>query len=151
VPLRPVPSLDALAAGMAETPAASSGRSLLALIDARRGEVFAAAYDSQGLPSTTPTRIWGPLALGLPELLDRSASLEGSALAAGDWALESRDSLEAGGIEVLSDTNGVHGVSGIHLCRLALDVVPVEPQLVEPIYVRLPDAEINRRTALGGD
>ena len=49
--LRPVSSLAALAAGI---DAGASGAVALPLIDAKRGEVFAAAYDGE-------TRIWAPV------------------------------------------------------------------------------------------
>src|SRR5438128_1854480 len=70
-----------------------------------------------------------------------------TALAAGDWALESREDLELAGIEVPPSASGLHAVNALHVCRLAEAVEPVEPEQVRPNYVRLPDAEINRRSA----
>ncbi len=59
--LRPVSSLAALAAGIG---AGASGAVALPLIDAKRGEVFAAAYDGE-------TRIWAPFAAS-PDDVGRS-------------------------------------------------------------------------------
>jgi tRNA threonylcarbamoyladenosine biosynthesis protein TsaB len=141
IPLRPVSSLAALAAGLAGQGAAT--RPLLPLIDARRGQVFAALYRGV-LPLEL---VWGPCALAPDELLDRLARAPETPLAAGDWALESRADLEAAGIEVPPSASGLHAVNALHVCRLAEHVEPVGPEQVKPIYVRLPDAEINRRSA----
>ena len=150
IPLRPVSSLEALAAGLAET-AGRTGRALVPLIDARRRQVFAALYRAGPHLELE----WGPCALGLDELLARLAragetplAIRGETpLAAGDWALESREDLELAGIEVPPSASGLHAVNALHVCRLAEGVEPVEPEQVRPNYVRLPDAEINRRSA----
>jgi tRNA threonylcarbamoyladenosine biosynthesis protein TsaB len=133
----PVPSLAALAAGLAGE--AGKARPLLPLIDARRREVFAALYyDGRSEPA------WGPLALDREALLKRVRELDPGPLAAGDWALESRSDLEAAGAVVAPADSGLHAVNALHVCRLAESIDPVAPGEVTPIYVRLPDAEINR-------
>jgi tRNA threonylcarbamoyladenosine biosynthesis protein TsaB len=136
--ISPVSSLAALAAGLA---APAEGRPLLPLIDARRRQVFASLYSA---PGTEPD--WGPLALDPADLLARIADLDPAPLAAGDWALESRSDLEAAGAIVPPADSGLHAVNALHVCRLAESIEPVSPERVRPIYVRLPDAEINRST-----
>ncbi len=140
VPLRPVSSLEALAGGMAA--ASESGRSMLGLIDARRGEVFAALF-------TDGQAEWGPLAISPQELVAAAADSDRPVLAAGDWALESKAALEAAGVEVARAGSGLHCVSARQLCLIGIDREAVDPREVEPLYVRLPDAEINRRSAGG--
>jgi tRNA threonylcarbamoyladenosine biosynthesis protein TsaB len=139
--LRPVSSLEALAAGMAGE--AQPGRSLLPLIDARRDQVFAALYDAHDALEL----VWGPLALDPGDLTERVRALPGRPLAAGDWALESAQALEAAGAEVPDPDSRAHAVNGLVVCRLARMVTPVPPERVQPTYVRLPDAEIHRRNA----
>jgi tRNA threonylcarbamoyladenosine biosynthesis protein TsaB len=139
VPLRPVSSLDALAAGLATE--AEPGRALLAVIDARRAQVFAALYRA----ADPPQRVWGPLALSPGDLAERLTTAAEKPLAAGDWALESAPALEAAGAEVLDPESPRHAISALALCRLSEGVNPVPPERVQPTYVRLPDAEINRR------
>jgi tRNA threonylcarbamoyladenosine biosynthesis protein TsaB len=134
----PVSSLAALAAGLAEA-ATDERHPLLPLIDARRRQVFAALY-RQGRPEPE----WGPLALGREELLRQLDQLDSAPLAAGDWALESRSDLEAAGVIVPPADSGLHAVNALHVCRLAEAIEPVAADEVTPIYVRLPDAEINR-------
>jgi tRNA threonylcarbamoyladenosine biosynthesis protein TsaB len=138
--ISPVSSLAALAAGLGES---ANGRPLLPLIDARRRQVFAALYrDAAAEPD------WGPLALDPDDLLARIDEADpgplGRPLAAGDWALESRTDLEAAGAIVPPADSGLHAVNALHVCRLAEAIEPVTPESVKPIYVRLPDAEINR-------
>jgi tRNA threonylcarbamoyladenosine biosynthesis protein TsaB len=163
--LRPVSSLAALAAGVEEevgggsTEAGAAGPpSLLAVIDAKRGEVFAAEYAPGG------KRRWGPLALRPEELAKRAA--EGTAeraaagagraaerrakragaaspspLAAGDGSVRFRGVLEAAGISVMPDESRAHVVRALHVCRLAAAVRGVAPQAVLPDYLRAPDAK----------
>lgn len=144
VPLHPVSSLEALAAGIAAD--ARPGRPLLPLIDARRHQVFA----SQHRAGDPLERDWGPLALGREELLERVGLLATAPLAAGDWALESRKYLEAAGVEVPAPESGLHAVSALQICRLGEAVEPVAPRDVNPVYVRVPDAEITRSARLEG-
>jgi tRNA threonylcarbamoyladenosine biosynthesis protein TsaB len=66
-------------------------------------------------------------------------------VAAGDWALKSRDHLEAAGAFVPPADSGLHAVNALQVCRLAEAIDPVPPGRVTPTYVRLPDAEINKR------
>jgi tRNA threonylcarbamoyladenosine biosynthesis protein TsaB len=142
VEVSPVSSLAALSAGIAGW-SDEYDSPLLPLIDARRRQVFAALYHSG--PALAPE--WGPLALDREELLARVAghtSKRGtSTLAAGDWALESRADLETAGVIVPPADPGLHSVNALNVCRLAEGIPPVPADEVRPIYVRLPDAEIN--------
>jgi tRNA threonylcarbamoyladenosine biosynthesis protein TsaB len=141
IPLRPVSSLAALAAGLADVNGAP--RAMAPMIDARRGQVFVALYRSRPRLELE----WGPCALAPEELLDRLANEPQPPLAGGDWALESRADLESAGIEVPPSASGLHAVNALHVCRLAEEADPVGPEQVRPIYVRLPDAEIHKRSA----
>jgi tRNA threonylcarbamoyladenosine biosynthesis protein TsaB len=131
--LRPVSSLAALAAGIeAEAEAATS---LLAVIDAKRGEVFAAEYERGGV------RRWGPLVLAPQALADRVRGEGAAPLAAGDGSVRFRGVLEAAGISVMPDDSRAHVVRALHVCRLAAAVPGVAPQAVLPDYLRAPDAK----------
>jgi tRNA threonylcarbamoyladenosine biosynthesis protein TsaB len=140
LPLRPVSSLAALAAGI-EVNAAGTGAeaeaspSLLAVIDAKRGEVFAAEYEGGGAPR------WGPLALRPEELAERMQAEGRTPLAAGDGSVRFRGVLEAAGISVMPDDSRAHVVRALHVCRLAAAVPGVAPQAVLPDYLRAPDAK----------
>jgi tRNA threonylcarbamoyladenosine biosynthesis protein TsaB len=133
--LRPVSSLAALAGGIEAEAGADAPPSLLAVLDAKRGEVFAAEYAAGG------QHRWGPLALRPEELADRIRADGGSRLAAGDGSVRFRRVLEAAGISVMPDESRAHVVRALHVCRLASGVPGVAPQAVLPDYVRAPDAK----------
>jgi tRNA threonylcarbamoyladenosine biosynthesis protein TsaB len=139
--LRPVSSLAALAAGIeAEATATGDTRthdtpSLLAVIDAKRGEVFAAEYAPGG------DRRWGPLALRPEELAERVRADRAAPLAAGDGSVRFRGVLEAAGTSVMPDDSRAHVVRALHVCSLAAAVPGVAPQAVLPDYLRAPDAK----------
>jgi tRNA threonylcarbamoyladenosine biosynthesis protein TsaB len=126
LPLRPVSSLAALAAGM---PAGLR----LPLIDAKRGEVYAALFDGD-------EERWQPCALGIDALLERLQEAAATPLAAGDGSLRFCDELEAAGVAVAPAESPLHVVSAGHLCRRALDTPDVTPEQVVPHYLREPDA-----------
>jgi tRNA threonylcarbamoyladenosine biosynthesis protein TsaB len=142
VPLHPVSSLEALAAGLAA--AADPGQPLLPLIDAKRGQVFVSLFRAE----ERPEREWGPLALAPEDLESRIADLREAPLVGGDWALESRPRLEAAGAVVPAPDSGLHAIDALHVCRLAGETEPQPPERVKPVYVRQPDAEIARSARL---
>jgi tRNA threonylcarbamoyladenosine biosynthesis protein TsaB len=113
-----VSTLDALAAG---APAA------LPVIDARRREVFTLV---DGEPVAAP-----------PEEL-RNSLLQGR-ICVGDGAVRYREVLEEAGAEVPPDDSELHVPRASVHARLAGDFGPAE--LVEPIYVRAPDADRVRK------
>jgi tRNA threonylcarbamoyladenosine biosynthesis protein TsaB len=131
LPLKPVSSLATLAAGIEE----EGDRPLLPVIDAKRGEVFAALYARQG------ERRWGPLAEAPEQLAERVRAEGVSPLAAGDGSVRFRGVLEAAGIRVVPDESRSHVVRALHVCRLAAGVPGVAPQAVLPDYLRAPDAK----------
>ena len=126
LPLRGVSSLAALAAALPE-----GGR--LPLIDARRGEVYGALFDSGA-------ELWPPFASSADALVERLADAPVTPLAAGDGSLRFREELEAAGVAVAPRGSPLHVVSAAHLCRLALDVPDAAPEQVLPHYLREPDA-----------
>jgi tRNA threonylcarbamoyladenosine biosynthesis protein TsaB len=126
VELRPVSSLAALADGEGEGP-------VLALIDARRGEVFAALYDGA-------ETLWEPWAASPEAVAERLREEEASPLAVGDGAVRFREVLEAAGAKVPEDDSRAHVVRALSICRLAA-AAPATDAAVLPEYLRLPDAK----------
>jgi tRNA threonylcarbamoyladenosine biosynthesis protein TsaB len=138
--LRPVSSLAALATGIEgvrplESTTLKGSDPLLPVIDARRGEVFAALYAPGG------ELFWGPLAVRPEELAERIRASADRPLAAGDGSLRFRGMLEAAGIRVMSADSRAHVVRALHVCRLGAGVPGVAPQAVLPDYLRAPDAK----------
>jgi tRNA threonylcarbamoyladenosine biosynthesis protein TsaB len=130
----PVSTLRALAAG------AGHDGPVLAVLDARRGEAFAAAY-AGGVELLAPAAVKPEALPGL--LADRPEPPE-AWLAVGDGALAFREKLEPAAIAVPADGHPSHRVSAVAICRLASTTAPVARDTVVPDYVRLPDAEQTR-------
>jgi len=130
-----VSTLAALAGGV-EDP-----RAVLAVLDARRGEAFAAAFTADRQAAAAAVSVEPPAlaALGRPGWL-----------AVGDGAVRYRADLEAGGLEVPPDDDARHLVRGAALVRLAAAATAVPVATLVPDYVRLPDAEIHHRRVAAG-
>jgi tRNA threonylcarbamoyladenosine biosynthesis protein TsaB len=116
---------------------------VLAVLDARRGEAFAAAY-ADGVELLAPVAVRPEALAGL--VLARPEPPE-TWLAVGDGAIAFRDKLEPAALAVPADGNPCHRVSAVAICRLAARSVPVARDALVPEYVRLPDAEETRRRA----
>ena len=118
---------------------------VLAVIDARRGEVFAAAYESgaDGPRELTAARASAPEALAdvLAEAGD-PAGVRGQWLAVGDGAVRFRAQLESAGVAVPEDASPLHRVSAAVVCELAVYAPAVSPHALTPDYRRRPDAEL---------
>jgi tRNA threonylcarbamoyladenosine biosynthesis protein TsaB len=127
IPLVGVSSLEALAAG-------AEARRVAAVIDARRGEVFAAIYRDGRLELE-------PAALAPDELADRLRQPGESTLAVGDGAVRFREQLEPAGAEIPADGSSLHRLSAAWICRLGARAEPAGPGTVLPSYLREPDAK----------
>jgi tRNA threonylcarbamoyladenosine biosynthesis protein TsaB len=113
------------------SPALSGGQpEVLAVLDARRGQVFAQRFPAAG----PATRIY----CERPEDL----FVEGSPLIVGDGAVRYRAALSALG-SIPPDDSPLHRVTATgHV--LSADLAPVDADDLVPIYVREPDAEVRR-------
>lgn len=133
VPLVAVPSLRALAAG------APAGAPVLAVLDARRGEAFVAAYED-GDERVAP-RVVRPEEL--PALAARQDGRAWTAVGAG--ALRFCEELERGGAVVPAPSDPAHRIGAAAVCGLAARAPDLGRDAVVPDYLRVPDAEITRR------
>lgn len=127
-------TLDALGRGLSlSTPVA---RASLAVLDARRGEVFAGLYEADG------GHVWGPVVCPPDELLERLDELPEPPLAGGSGALRFRNELASRDVEMPDDDDPVHRVAARHICALA-GAAEAGGDLAQlaPIYLRPPDAE----------
>jgi len=126
LPLVPVGSLAALAAGAEGTVAA--------VLDARRGEVFAGVWE-------VGRELMAPAALPPAELAQRLARLDAPVQAVGDGSVRFRAELERAGVVIPADGSSVHRISATPLCRLGAVGEPAERDRLLPDYLREPDAK----------
>jgi tRNA threonylcarbamoyladenosine biosynthesis protein TsaB len=145
VPVVGVSSLEALARGIELVSANELDLTghpdlhgpVLAMIDARRGEVFAASYRHH-------RETMEALAIAPAELAERLAARRewgrSPMLAVGDGAVRFRAELERAGVAVPSDGSRAHRVSALMICRLGRAREPVDRDALLPDYRREPDA-----------
>jgi tRNA threonylcarbamoyladenosine biosynthesis protein TsaB len=118
-------TLDALAA-----PALSCSGDVLAVLDARRGQVFARRYSEAG-PTTS-----------IYCLRPEELSVGGEPFVVGDGAVRYRGALTGVG-RLPPDGSPLHRVTAVgHV--ISADLTPVSPDELVPIYIREPDAEVRR-------
>ena len=132
LPLVGVSTLESLALG-ARSRVLVGEQPVLAVIDARRGEAFAAAFAQHA-------RVLAPSVL-TPEAL--AVAVPGDSLAVGDGAIRFREILEAAGATVPEDASALHRVSARWHCPLAERAEPQPLSAIQPQYLRVPDAELN--------
>jgi tRNA threonylcarbamoyladenosine biosynthesis protein TsaB len=110
---------------------------VLAMIDARRGQVFAAIYRHHRVTMA-------PTAITPDDLAERLAARRewgrSPMLGIGDGAVRFRAELERAGVAVPSDGSVVHRVSALMVCRLGRAREPVDRDALLPDYRREPDA-----------
>jgi tRNA threonylcarbamoyladenosine biosynthesis protein TsaB len=143
----PVSTLHALAAAAAPYARAEGLSDVVAVLDARRGEAFAAAWPVASAEGCGAPPWLAPAALAPGALAAALAGRGHSLMAVGDGAIAFREALAPSGCRVPEETSERHRVSAIAHCRLAAGSDPVSPRTVRPEYLRLPDAEIARRAA----
>jgi tRNA threonylcarbamoyladenosine biosynthesis protein TsaB len=114
---------------------------VLAVIDARRGEVFAAAYGDGA--ELAPVRAVAPE--DVASVVGEASARDGRPrrwLAVGDGAVRFRDALAALEIPTAEDASPLHRVDGGVLCELASSSAGGSLDSILPDYRRRPDAEI---------
>jgi tRNA threonylcarbamoyladenosine biosynthesis protein TsaB len=139
LPLIGVSSLTALAKGV-RPPYAEGAKGVrppypggvrppyvVAVIDARRGEVFAEAPGE-----------FGPAAMSPEEL---AARIHSGSLTVGDGAVRFREPLERAGAAIPADDSPLHRISALTVCRLGAKGEPAARDALLPDYRREPDAK----------
>jgi tRNA threonylcarbamoyladenosine biosynthesis protein TsaB len=117
-------------AALAAPPLSGGHPDVLAVLDARRGQVFAQRFSAAG-PTT-----------GIFCVRPEDLSVEGGPLIVGDGAVRYRGMLSSLG-PIPPDGSPSHRVTAAgHV--LSADLVPVDHEELVPVYVREPDAEVRR-------
>jgi tRNA threonylcarbamoyl adenosine modification protein YeaZ len=117
---------------------------VLALIDARRGELFAAGWVAGSDPGADDAAL-EPCAIPPARLCERLVELGPAPLAVGEGALLHATLLRDAGAAVPNSDSDLHSVSAVAHGALGAELVAGAAALVQPEYMRLPDAELTRR------
>jgi tRNA threonylcarbamoyladenosine biosynthesis protein TsaB len=144
IPLVGVSTLESLALNAVggESPARQTPalEAVVAVLDARRQEVFAAAWEL-----AEPRRqLLAPAAFAPEELARRLAGFAPRTLAIGEGAVEFRAVLERAGALIPADGSTLNRVTAVNHARLARTLAATDPDEIRPEYLRLPDAELTR-------
>ncbi len=135
-------ALPALAIGAQEAIGATADVDgpVLAVLDAKRGEAFLAAY-SRGEPCA---ELAAPQALKPDQISSALVQIDGAKpIAVGDGALRFAAELQDAGALIAPADSPLHLLRAACICELALQQGAGEPmEEVLPSYGRLPDAEI---------
>jgi tRNA threonylcarbamoyladenosine biosynthesis protein TsaB len=123
---------------------------VLAVIDARRGEVFAAGWrlapEDEASGAMLGEQLLEPSPLRPAELGELVPDIARHTLAIGSGAVEFRSQLERSGAVVPADDSVLHRVTSLNHCLLAAaPCVADGAGEIVPEYLRLPDAELTRR------
>jgi len=129
----PLSKGSTLAALAAPALASAEGGDVLAVIDARRRQVFARRF---------PVEEDGGLLEEILCLYPAELRADGSPLVVGDGAVRYREVLSGLG-HIPADVSPLHRVTASGLA-LSADLRPVPAAEVVPLYVREPDAEVRR-------
>jgi tRNA threonylcarbamoyladenosine biosynthesis protein TsaB len=149
IPLVAVSTLESLALNATggkpdretDAPQAVDGvQAVAAALDARRGEVFAAAWEV----AEARRQLLAPGAFAPEELAGRLSALVPPTLAIGEGAVEFRQVLERAGVLIPADGSTLNRVTAVNHARLARTLAATDPNEIRPDYLRLPDAELTR-------
>lgn len=132
VPVVGVSSLEAMAESLGEF---SGVR--FPLLDARRGEVFVAAYAGDG------SEMLPPAALSPEAAADAILGTDGPVKVGGPGAIRFQALFVEAGISLEDPRSASGRLSGDSICRLGVrSPAPVAGQTPQPIYIREPDAKL---------
>jgi tRNA threonylcarbamoyladenosine biosynthesis protein TsaB len=140
VPVTGASSLEALALGLAE--AAPPGAVVAPVLDARRRELFAAAY--RPTPGGGLAELLPPSALAPAELARILSGLGGDVWLGGGGLDAGGDELDGPELRRLPAGSAAHRIRAAALARRVAAGAGLPAR---PVYARLPDAEVNRLAA----
>lgn len=112
---------------------------VMPLLDARRGEAFGGLFGGDGSFRDEPF-VCGP-----DELVGRLREAADSGLdpkVAGPGAVRFRDELVRAGLEMEPAGSPIHRLTGPPICDLGAAAAAVGPETLEPLYLRIPDAQL---------
>jgi tRNA threonylcarbamoyladenosine biosynthesis protein TsaB len=140
IPIVGVSTLQSLALNAVDRPEAKEAEAVAAVLDARRKEVFAAAWGIADVEEVQ-SALLEPAALAPETLAERLRGLDRSVLAIGEGAVEFRVQLERSGARVPNERAELHKVTAVGHCRIATRLTGGDADQIIPQYLRPPDVK----------
>jgi tRNA threonylcarbamoyladenosine biosynthesis protein TsaB len=140
IPAVGVSTLQSLALTASQSQAADRCDAVAAVLDARRGELFAAAWPAGGVEDPSAALIHAG-AFAPAALAEQLRALGENVLAAGEGAVEFRAQLERSGASIPDRRAKLHRVTAVGHCRLARRLEATSADRIVPDYLRPPDAK----------
>ena len=139
IPAVGVSTLQSLALNVRAYRGAGGLDTVAAVLDARRREVFAAAWRVADVEDRDSAML-APAAYAPEALAERLPDLGRSVLAIGEGAVEFRAQLERSGAAIPDDRVELHRVTAVGHCQIARRLEPAPTDRIVPEYLRPPDA-----------
>jgi tRNA threonylcarbamoyladenosine biosynthesis protein TsaB len=140
IPIVGVSTLQSLALNALARPEGDGVETVTAVLDARRKEVFAAAWRIDEVEDAR-SAVLKPAALTPEALGERFHGLGRTVLAIGEGAVEFKSQLERSGALVPDERAELHRVTAIGHCRIATQQEAGGTDQIVPQYLRPPDAK----------
>jgi len=140
IPAVGVSTLSSLALTASGSPGAEGHDAVAAVLDARRREVFAAAWRI-GAAGEPDRALLEPGAFAPRALAARLPELGHKVLTVGEGAVEFRTQLERSGASVPDGSAELHRVTAVGHCQIARRLEATPADQIVPDYLRPPDAQ----------
>ena len=143
-----ISTLQSLALAAVGEARSRNADTIMPVLDARRGEVFAAAWAADAVGGAPGEgRRLAPVAIAPSALAQTAAQVGNRRLAIGDGAIAFRAVLAGSGTSIVDDSSRLHRVDAVFTGQLAFGSDSVATGDVRPEYLRVPDAERSLQAA----
>lgn len=142
---KPVVGVSTLEAMAWQGLAAGEGRLVCCAMDARRSQVYNALFEIQ---DGKPVRLTEDRAISAEVLISELSSNDAEPFLVGDGAALCRDACEKVGLHCVLAPDNLRMQSAWGVAMAALDKQPIPGELLQPVYLRLSQAERERQARL---
>lgn len=142
---KPVVGVSTLEAMAWQGLAAGEGSLVCCVMDARRNQVYNALFE---IRNGKPIRLIEDRAISVEELLSELASNDAEPFLVGDGAALCRDACVKAGLNCTLAPDNLRMQSAWGVAMAALDKQPISGELLQPVYLRLSQAERERQARL---
>lgn len=142
---KPVVGVSTLEAMAWQGLAAGEGRLVCCAMDARRSQVYNALFEIQ---DGKPVRLTEDRAISAEALISELSSNDAEPFLVGDGAALCRDACEKVGLHCVLAPDNLRMQSAWGVAMAALDKQPIPGELLQPVYLRLSQAERERQARL---